>query len=143
MAAEIPEAKSSSTDFPPDRGALWILLAWLTGTVGLAVSMAASIEQRGASRPISVICGAAGATVIVVFAVTCYGAMRRVVWKYARGYPFRIGDRVTITSGPFRGEQGLIVKYWQGEMDFKVTLESDIAGESIWFRVTELRRVNP
>jgi hypothetical protein len=142
MTAEFRK-KAQELDVPSERGWRFLLLSWLTATVALAVVIAASFEQRGESRFTSVVYGAAVATSITVIALTLYGVGCRAVWKRVRGYPFRIGDIVTITSGPHSGMHGQVVSVGQGEFDFRVELGSeDTGGESYWFQVTKLRKLN-
>jgi hypothetical protein len=141
MPNEIPQINSQTHDLPPN-GSIWIVLAWLAGIVVLAIVMAESARDDGSTYFFAVLYGAAGATAIVLGALWIYWGIRRDIWRRTRGFPFQIADTVEVTSGPYRGRRGKIESYDQGEFYFQVTLDGDESRtEPIWFRVTELRKV--
>jgi hypothetical protein len=141
MPNEIPQVNSQTQDLPPN-GSIWIVLAWLAGMVVLAIVLAESAMDDGSTYFFAVLYGAAGATAIVLGALSVYWAIRRDRWRRERGFPFQVADAVEVTSGPYCGRRGKIESYDQGEFYFHVTLDGDESRtEPAWFRVTELRKV--
>ena len=142
MAADNSQAAATSPqDYPHRPGGLWIVAGWFLGTVILAVGMAASIENGGASRLHAIVMGAAGATTLVVGLLFFWGAIRRDIWHRTRGYPFAVGDNVIVTRGPLSGRRGRVASIWQGEQDFRIEFENtDFESKSCWLRAQELRK---
>jgi hypothetical protein len=142
MAADNSHAGATSTqDYPHRPGGLWIVAGWFLGTVILAVCMAASFENGGASRLYAIVMGAAGATTLVVVLLAFWGAIRRDYWHRTRGYPFAVEDIVIVTRGPLSGWPGRVAAIWQGEQDFKIEFDNaDVLSKSCWLRAHELRK---
>mgnify|MGYP001773936088 CR=1 FL=1 len=98
------------------------MLACLFLIVALLIGLwfAVLLLDQGTSFPI-VILTAAVVTTAVWLAFTIW--TWRIWMCLSRGAPFRVGDRVEITDGPFKGELGEVRKVCEGRCSVWIALE--------------------
>jgi len=96
-----------------DEGVNWVVSSFLGATVGVALT----------TIPCSVIWD--------------------VYVRIARGAPFRVGDLVEITDGPFSGQIGEVCKILEGTYTVAVRLlHAGDAAETHFFEWHQLRRIH-
>lgn len=117
---------------------IWVVVAAVVTSVGFANLF----RDRGFPFSSAVGFGAFCGVFLVTQGIATAFAVRRMLWRRRRGYPFREGDLVEITSGAERGRQGQVRGHDQGIWHFQIRLTAD-GGESklCWISAGKLKKV--
>ena len=120
---------------------------WFISFLIVAMSVVGTLTavvnfDRGASLAASALVGAAVGVAGVAICIWMYGAFWRILWRRTRGYPFKAGDVVEVTSGNNKGRQGRVTSHDQGIWHYAVRFDAE-AGKtkSHWFSTSQLLRV--
>jgi len=124
--------------------ASWLDVFWTIAYYGLAVIAAvfvtAHFRDEGMEWLPSLLLGAGAGAVGVWFLSWSFW---QTAMHITRGTPFRIGDRVEITSGKHQGAVGEVSGVFEGRYDVRVTLENQTDIESnLIFNWAEVRKVS-
>jgi hypothetical protein len=97
--------------------------------------------DHGLPFPWAVGGGACCGVFLVTQGIAIAFAVRRVIWRRTRRYPFAEGDLVEITRGIDCGRRGQVCGHDQGIWHFQIRLTSDDGqAKNCWISASRLKR---